>query len=111
MEYRRSGRSGLLLPVISLGLWHNFGNDDSRWRSAARSSAVHSTSGSRIFDLANNHDPRCGSAEESFGRDSLAALDRLDFIEEELAEIDRWRPRATSISGPTRAASSRKQTA
>jgi hypothetical protein len=52
---------------------------------------VHSTSGSRIFHRANNHDPRCGSAEESFGRDSLAALDRLDFTEEELAEIDRGR--------------------
>ena len=67
MEYRRSGRSGLKLPAISLGLWHNFGDttlvDNSRQllRHAFDRGITH-------FDLANNYGPPPGSAEENFGR-------------------------------------------
>lgn len=67
MEYRRSGRSGIKLPAISLGLWHNFGDatrvDNSRalLRHAFDQGITH-------FDLANNYGPPPGSAEENFGR-------------------------------------------
>ncbi|MBE2204284.1 MAG: L-glyceraldehyde 3-phosphate reductase [Chthoniobacterales bacterium] len=67
MDYRRCGHSGVRLPAISLGLWHNFGGVD-----------VHETSRAMIlrafdlgithFDLANNYGPPPGSAEETFGR-------------------------------------------
>src|SRR5438270_4797920 len=67
MTYRRCGRSGVLLPAISLGLWHNFGSvdpfDDSRAmvRRAFELGVTH-------FDLANNYGPEPGSAEETFGK-------------------------------------------
>lgn len=67
MEYRRCGRSGLQLPAVSLGMWHNFG--DSSLYDNARS-LVHRAFdlGITHFDLANNYGPPPGSAEESFGR-------------------------------------------
>ncbi|WP_411751011.1 L-glyceraldehyde 3-phosphate reductase [Serratia sp. (in: enterobacteria)] len=67
MEYRRCGRSGLQLPAVSLGLWHNFG--DSTLYDNARS-LVHRAFdlGITHFDLANNYGPPPGSAEENFGR-------------------------------------------
>ncbi len=67
MIYRRSGRSGLKLPAVSLGLWHNFGGVDTL--SDARS-MVHRAFdlGITHFDLANNYGPPPGSAEENFGR-------------------------------------------
>jgi L-glyceraldehyde 3-phosphate reductase len=67
MKYRRSGRSGILLPAISLGLWHNFGDDrpiDTQraiLRRAFDRGVTH-------FDLANNYGPPYGSAEINFGR-------------------------------------------
>lgn len=66
MEYRRCGRSGLKLPVISLGLWHNFGGDTphERKRDIARTAF---DLGITHFDLANNYGPPPGSAEEAFG--------------------------------------------
>jgi len=66
MEYRRCGRSGLKLPVISLGLWHNFGEDTphERKRDIARTAFDF---GITHFDLANNYGPPPGSAEEAFG--------------------------------------------
>ena len=66
MEYRRCGRSGLRLPVISLGLWHNFGGDTphSLKRSLCRAAF---DNGITHFDLANNYGPPPGSAEEAFG--------------------------------------------
>jgi L-glyceraldehyde 3-phosphate reductase len=67
MSYRRSGRSGLQLPAISLGLWHNFGHDrpyDSGRAIARRAFDL----GILHFDLANNYGPPFGSAEENFGR-------------------------------------------
>jgi L-glyceraldehyde 3-phosphate reductase len=67
MEYRRCGRSGLKLPAISLGLWHNFGSD--RPLEAARSILRRAFDlGVTHFDLANNYGPPYGSAEETFGR-------------------------------------------
>jgi L-glyceraldehyde 3-phosphate reductase len=67
MEYRRSGRSGLKLPAVSLGLWHNFGGVDTLDNARAM---VHRAFdlGITHFDLANNYGPPPGSAEENFGR-------------------------------------------
>lgn len=67
MEYRRCGRSGLKLPAISLGLWHNFGDYDDKknYRKILRSSF---DNGITHFDLANNYGPPPGSAEENFGQ-------------------------------------------
>ncbi len=67
MEYRRCGRSGLDLPAISLGLWHNFGGDDPYERSRAIVRRAFDL-GITHFDLANNYGPPYGSAEETFGR-------------------------------------------
>ncbi len=67
MTYRRSGRSGLQLPAISLGLWQNFGHD----RPLDTSRAIVRRAfdlGITHFDLANNYGPPYGSAEETFGR-------------------------------------------
>ncbi len=67
MEYRRCGRSGLKLPAISLGLWHNFGAGDDRTN--ARDMVLRSfDAGITHFDLANNYGPPPGSAEETLGR-------------------------------------------
>jgi L-glyceraldehyde 3-phosphate reductase len=67
MPYRRCGRSGLKLPPISLGLWHNFGNDRpyQTQREICRRAFDR---GVTHFDLANNYGPPYGSAEENFGR-------------------------------------------
>ncbi|MCJ7703022.1 MAG: L-glyceraldehyde 3-phosphate reductase [Anaerolineales bacterium] len=67
MQYRRSGRSGLLLPAISLGLWHNFGGVDTLENGRAMLRCAFDL-GITHFDLANNYGPPPGSAEESFGR-------------------------------------------
>jgi L-glyceraldehyde 3-phosphate reductase len=67
MQYRRSGRSGLLLPAVSLGLWQNFGGDDPFDRSRAIVRRAFDL-GITHFDLANNYGPPYGSAEETFGR-------------------------------------------
>ncbi len=67
MSYRRTGRSGLLLPAISLGLWQNFGHD----RPLETSRAIVRRAfdlGITHFDLANNYGPPYGAAEETFGR-------------------------------------------
>ncbi len=73
MVYRRCGRSGLKLPAISLGLWHNFGDDTPHdvKRSIARKAF---DLGITHFDLANNYGPPAGSSEEAFGE-----LLRTDF--------------------------------
>ena len=67
MEYRRTGRSGLKLPAISLGLWHNFGDD----RTLESQRAILRRAfdlGVTHFDLANNYGPPPGSAELNFGK-------------------------------------------
>lgn len=65
--YRRCGRSGVRLPVISLGLWHNFGAKDSYENARAIACRAFDL-GITHFDLANNYGPPDGSAEETFGR-------------------------------------------
>lgn len=67
MKYRRAGKSGILLPEISLGLWHNFGDVDTLSNSQKK---IHYAfdKGITHFDLANNYGPSYGSAEETFGQ-------------------------------------------
>jgi L-glyceraldehyde 3-phosphate reductase len=67
MQYRRCGKSGIQLPLISLGLWHNFGESDdfNKARTIIRTAF---DNGITHFDLANNYGPPYGSAEETFGR-------------------------------------------
>jgi len=75
MPYRRTGRSGLKLPAISLGLWQNFGGD----RPIETQRAIVRRAfdlGITHFDLANNYGPPYGSAEENFGRILKADLAR-----------------------------------
>jgi L-glyceraldehyde 3-phosphate reductase len=103
MTYRRTGRSGLLLPAISLGLWHNFGDDvpvdvqRSILRRAFDRGITH-------FDLANNYGPPYGSAEETFGR--ILATDlrphRDELVISTKAGYDMW-------AGPYGEWGSRKQ--
>jgi L-glyceraldehyde 3-phosphate reductase len=80
MIYQRCGKSGVLLPRISLGLWHNFGDVDSQ--SNAREVILHAFDiGITHFDLANNYGPPPGTAESNFGRilkkDLLAHRDEM----------------------------------
>jgi L-glyceraldehyde 3-phosphate reductase len=67
MPYRRCGRSGLLLPALSLGLWHNFGGVDAFEDARALARRAFDL-GITHFDLANNYGPPPGSAERTFGR-------------------------------------------
>ncbi|MGY1619609.1 L-glyceraldehyde 3-phosphate reductase [Geodermatophilus sp. SYSU D00691] len=91
MTYRRCGRSGLDLPAISLGLWHNFGDDVplDRQRSILRRAF---DLGITHFDLANNYGPPYGSAESNFGRhlrEDLAAY-RDELVVSTKAGWDMW---------------------
>ncbi|MGA7205171.1 MAG: L-glyceraldehyde 3-phosphate reductase [Specibacter sp.] len=91
MPYRRVGRSGLKLPAISLGLWHNFGDDknfDTQRAILRRAFDL----GVTHFDLANNYGPPAGSAETNFGRhlkDDFAAY-RDELIISTKAGYDMW---------------------
>jgi L-glyceraldehyde 3-phosphate reductase len=67
IPYNRSGKSGLMLPLISLGLWHNFGGVDTLENSRAMLRRAFDL-GVTHFDLANNYGPPPGSAEETFGK-------------------------------------------
>src|SRR5918998_3421396 len=91
MVYRRSGRSGLLLPAISLGLWHNFGHDRAYGTQRAICRRAFDL-GITHFDLANNYGPPYGSAEENFGR--ILATDlrayRDELIISTKAGYDMW---------------------
>src|SRR5262245_22129904 len=91
MAYRRCGRSGLLLPAISLGLWHNFGHDrpfETQQAICRRAFDL----GVTHFDLANNYGPPYGAAEENFGR--LLATDfaahRDELVISTKAGYDMW---------------------
>jgi L-glyceraldehyde 3-phosphate reductase len=79
MVYRRCGRSGLNLPAISLGLWHNFGDDTPRETKRAICQAAFDN-GITHFDLANNYGPPPGSAELAFG--DILATDFKGFRDE-----------------------------
>lgn len=67
MQFRRCGRSGILLPEISLGLWHNFGGDNV-FSNSQKMLHYAFDKGITHFDLANNYGPPYGSAEETFGQ-------------------------------------------
>src|SRR5512144_291226 len=67
MPYNRCGRSGLKLPAVSIGLWHNFGGVDTLENSREMARLAFDL-GVTHFDLANNYGPPYGSAEETFGR-------------------------------------------
>jgi len=91
MVYRRSGRSGLLLPAVSLGMWHNFGTfaDHDNCRAMMRTAF---DLGVTHFDLANNYGPEPGSAEERVGRilkDDFAGY-RDELIVSSKAGWDMW---------------------
>jgi len=81
MKYNRCGKSGLLLPAVSLGLWHNFGSVDAldNGRSMIRRAFDR---GITHFDLANNYGPEPGSAEENFG--SILSKDFRGWLRDEL---------------------------
>ena len=91
MNYRRCGKSGILLPAISLGLWHNFGYLDNL-ENARNILRAAFDAGIAHFDLANNYGPPYGSAEENFGlllkRDFLQYRDEL--IISSKAGYDMW---------------------
>ncbi|TRO66405.1 L-glyceraldehyde 3-phosphate reductase [Christiangramia sabulilitoris] len=67
MQYRRCGKSGILLPLLSLGLWHNFGDHDD-FDNAREILQTAFNNGITHFDLANNYGPPYGSAETNFGK-------------------------------------------
>jgi L-glyceraldehyde 3-phosphate reductase len=91
MPYNRTGRSGLKLPAISLGLWYNFGGLDT-FENARAMARYAFDRGVTHFDLANNYGPPPGSAEENFGR--LLTLDFSPFRDEMIistkAGYDMW---------------------
>ena len=91
MEYRRTGRSGLDLPAISLGLWHNFG-DGRPWETQRELCRRAFDLGITHFDLANNYGPPYGSAEVNFGRILRADLDvyRDELVISTKAGYDMW---------------------
>lgn len=91
MEYRRCGKSGLKLPAVSLGLWHNFGSKDNYDNMKAMAYAAFDK-GITHFDLANNYGPVPGSAEENFGRilrDGLGVY-RDELVISTKAGYDMW---------------------
>ena len=67
MEYKNSGKSGLKLPLLSLGLWHNFG-DTGNYDNMKAMCFTAFDNGITHFDLANNYGPEAGSAERNFGK-------------------------------------------
>ena len=91
MEYRKCGESGLRLPAMSLGLWHNFGTD-SIFSNCREMVLGAFDSGITHFDLANNYGPVPGSAEETFGR--ILSMDlrpyRDEIIVSTKAGYDMW---------------------
>ena len=91
MKYNRCGKSGLLLPAISLGLWHNFG-DTGNYDNMKKMCETAFDNGITHFDLANNYGPAPGSAESNFGkilRDDFAAH-RDELIISTKAGYDMW---------------------
>lgn len=91
MEYRRCGQSGLELPVVSLGLWHNFG-DTGDYENMKKMLFTAFDNGITHFDLANNYGPAPGSAERNFGK---IMKEELSFYRDEMiistkAGFDMW---------------------
>jgi L-glyceraldehyde 3-phosphate reductase len=92
MAYRRTGRSGLLLPAISLGLWHNFGDEDDPFTTGRAIIRRAFDLGITHFDLANNYGPPYGSAERNFGEIFQQDLARYrdELIISSKAGYDMW---------------------
>ena len=91
MDYKRCGRSGLKLPAVSLGLWHNFGSYDS-YENSRKMCETAFDLGITHFDLANNYGPEYGSAERNFGtilKHSLGVY-RDEMIISTKAGFDMW---------------------
>ena len=91
MQYRRCGRSGIQLPAVSLGLWHNFGSVD-MFEHFIQIAHTAFDNGITHFDLANNYGPVYGSAEENFGRILKKGLGayRDEMIISSKAGYDMW---------------------
>ncbi|RSX55083.1 glyceraldehyde 3-phosphate reductase [Bifidobacterium dolichotidis] len=91
MEYVRCGNSGLQLPRISLGLWHNFG-DNARYDTMEAIARTAFNNGITHFDLANNYGPAYGSAEKNFGRlmQDLFSAHRDELVISTKAGFDMW---------------------
>ena len=91
MIYNRCGSSGLLLPIISLGLWHSFG-DNADYENMIELCRVAFDNGITHFDLANNYGPPYGRAEENFGRilKDLFSVYRDELIISTKAGYDMW---------------------
>lgn len=91
MEYRRCGNSGLKLPLLSLGLWHNFGDTNSPERMAQLCETAFD-GGITHFDLANNYGPPAGAAEQNFGRllKTIFAGHRDELVISTKAGYDMW---------------------
>jgi L-glyceraldehyde 3-phosphate reductase len=91
MSHRRCGRSGVRLPAISLGLWHNFG-DDRPWETQRKICRRAFDLGITHFDLANNYGPPYGAAESNFGRILAAdfAAHRDELLVSTKAGYDMW---------------------
>jgi len=91
MTYNRCGHSGLKLPAVSLGLWHNFG-DTAVYENMKKLCFTAFDNGITHFDLANNYGPEPGSAEKNFGRivkESLSSY-RDEMIISTKAGYDMW---------------------
>lgn len=91
MQYRRCGRSGLMLPAVSLGLWHNFGSN-ADFDNMLNMCHTAFDLGITHFDLANNYGPEAGSAEANFGKILKASLGRYrdELIISTKAGYDMW---------------------
>ncbi len=91
MKYNRCGNSGLLLPAVSLGLWHNFG-DNASFDNMKKLCFTAFDNGITHFDLANNYGPAAGSAEKNFGRILKAEMGnyRDEMVISTKAGYDMW---------------------
>lgn len=91
MKYNRCGNSGLLLPALSLGLWHNFG-DTGEYSNMEKMCFTAFDNGITHFDLANNYGPEAGSAERNFGKILKESLGRYrdELIISTKAGYDMW---------------------
>ena len=96
MVYRRAGRSGVLLPAFSLGMWHNFGSGQA-FSNVQRMAHYAFDRGITHFDLANNYGPAYGTAEENFGR-----LMERSFRQLGIAQIPHGEPRPEPAPHETR---------
>ena len=99
IRYNRCGKSGLKLPVVSLGFWHNFG-DNADYENMKRLCFTAFDNGITHFDLANNYGPCPGAAERNLGRilkEEMSAY-RDELVISTKAGFDMWADQPSSIS-------------